>query len=238
MRYGLQETSSLERLLALATGVIAALEAKPETAEQAAPWKELKTQLRGARDARDDDRDAVYAAAARVRVLDAEWDAAVTDLSGRAWLAAGKDARTEPYASLFGSVKASDAVRLGVSKAQAFGARLVARARELGHADLTAAVDRLAAATEALSAAGARRDEASEKALLHDIRRRSLVRAAKDLGDATEVAILTRFPGRRDLVAAVLAAPEEDRRRRAGGAEPSAAPAPTEAPETDREGEG
>lgn len=180
--------------------------------------------LRGERDARDDARAAVLAASARVRVADADWDGVVTDVSGRAWLASGKDAGRLPYAALFGGVRAADAIELGPHKATVFGGRLLAKARELAHPDLVPAVERLAVSNEALAAAAAERDEATEKAAQHDVRRRALVREVEALAARTEVEILTRFPGRRDLVRAVLADPEGPRRRRGGERAPTPVP--------------
>ena len=119
----LPETASLEWLIDYAAGVEAAVAALPATNALSAPWQALRTRLRSARDARDDDRFALRAAEARARVADAEWDRALTTLSSEAFHVSGKDAGEPPYSILFGSVKARDAARLGAFKATAFGSR-------------------------------------------------------------------------------------------------------------------
>jgi len=212
MSYHIDTGSSLERLIEYSVGVEAGLEAHAELAAHGTTWRERRALLRGLRDARDEARYAWVRAASKLKVVDVDWDAIVTDLSGRAYLAAGKDAAADPYLTLFGTVKASDAVKLGPAKATAFGERVVARATELGHADLGGTVERLKAQNIALTTSGQARDAAREAALLHDLRRRKAIDDLTTLVAETEVAILTAFPGRRDLVRAILAPTTPSRR--------------------------
>jgi hypothetical protein len=218
MSYHIDTGSSLERLIEYSVGVEAGLEAHAELAAHGTTWRERRALLRGLRDARDEARYAWVRAASKLKVVDVDWDAIVTDLSGRAYLAAGKDAAADPYLTLFGTVKASDAVKLGPAKATAFGERLVTRATELGHADLGGTVERLKAQNVALTTNGQARDAAREAALLHDLRRRKAIDDLTTLVAETEVAILTAFPGRRDLVRAILAPTTPS--RRSSSAEP------------------
>jgi hypothetical protein len=218
MSYHIDSGSSLERLIEYSVGVEAGLEAHEGLADHGTTWRNRRGVLRDLRDARDEARYAWVRAASKLKVIDVDWDAIVIDLSGRAYLAAGKDAAAEPYRTLFGSVKASDAVKLGPAKATAFGDRLVARATELGHADLAPTVGQLKAQNVALTTSGQARDAAREAALLHDLRRRKAIDELMTLIAETEVAILTAFPGRRDLVRAILAPTTPS--RRSGSAEP------------------
>src|SRR5262245_30799454 len=112
MSFHLQPHSSIEALLDYVVGVSAALKAKEELATAATPWEELRRDLKQARDERDESRYVRIQASARVRVVDADWDEQVGALSGRAFLAADKQASKPPYAPLFGAVTAADARRL------------------------------------------------------------------------------------------------------------------------------
>jgi len=193
------------------TSVVAGLQAMDELAPLAVPWVEKRTRLRQARDERDADRDAVTAASAKVRVADARWDASIVGLSGVAFLAAGKDAKASPYAMLFGSVRAVDAVKLGAAKEAAFGAQLVKRARELSHPQLAEALAEVEARNAELERVAAARSEAVSAAQLHAIKRGKLVDELNCLVAVTEVGILTAFPGRKELTRAVLARQVEKR---------------------------
>lgn len=210
MSYQLPEAASLETLLDYATDVIAGLEAVPELAGLAAPWRTLRDGLRTDRDARDEARATLRGAQRKASVLDMLWDRALVDLSGRAFLAAGKNAGNEPYASLFGTVSAADATKLGAHNASAFGAQVVARANSLAHADLAGAVATLEAATSALETAGATRDDLEVKAQLHEITRIQRCVTVEKQVATTEVGVLTLFPGRADLVRATLAMARRD----------------------------
>ena len=67
--------------------------------------------------------------------------------------------------------------------------------------------ERLRTQNASLKTAAEARDAAREAALLHDLRRRMAIGALTDLVARAEVGILTAFPGRRDLVRAILAPP-------------------------------
>lgn len=138
MAYTLPETIPFEGMIDFITGASAGLKSIPELAPLAVAWDQRKLTLRAARDARDDARAKVIECSKVVDVRDTVWDKAVTDLSGRAFLAAGKDASKPPYAPLFGTVPAATATKLGPAKATVFGGGLVSKGTELAHPDLGA----------------------------------------------------------------------------------------------------
>ena len=181
MSYLLPQNWSLESLLDYNARVSASLGAMAGLQESLRRWNELRDRTRSARDERDNDRWAVLSASAVVDLQDALWDHAVTDLSGRAFLAAGKDA--------------------------VLGSKILALGKEQAHPDLAGALAALEAANASLAEAGAARDAAEEKSLLHEIRRRKLLAEYTTLVADSELAILTLHRGRRDLVRAALAPP-------------------------------
>jgi len=223
MSYRIPDSASLETLLDYVTDVIAGLEAVAELAVLAAPWRTLRADLRQDRDARDDARWTLRAAQRKTAVLDVQWDRALVDLSGRAFLAAGKKAGLEPYASLFGGISADEATRLGPHKAAALGTLVAEKAKAFANPELTAAVTALEAATPALEAAAAVRDDVALKAQLHEITRLQRHLAVEKQIALSEVAVLTVFPGRSDLVRATLA---PERTERAAKATVAQGPAP------------
>ena len=160
-----------------------------------------------------------------MRLRDAQWDRAVTDLSGRAFLAAGKDAGKSPYAPLFGTLPASAATRLGPAKATEVGERYLRNGRELNHAELNPHLETLGEATTRLREAGAARSEAQRDAQAHEIKRIVAKEQLELLIAETEVAILTSFVGRADLVRAVLG-PEPERPSSDAADEPADVPPP------------
>lgn len=210
--YKMTQEGSLETYIDYASATIAGLEALPETAILAAPFHTLRDQLKAERDARDEDRWTLLGAQRKVAVLDAQWDHAVVDLSGRAWLAAGKKPGAEPYASLFGTVTAKQVTVLGAHKETVIGEKLVAKGHELGHPDLAESLGKLSHANETLHTAAQVRDAADTQALLHEITRRKLKTELERLVAHAEVGILTQFPGRDDLVRAMLAPDRPDRK--------------------------
>ncbi|MEK7705577.1 MAG: hypothetical protein AAB426_11510 [Myxococcota bacterium] len=204
MSYQIPDNASLERMMDYTTGVVASLSAMPETAALVKPWQPVAEKLRAERDARDTTRAAQLAAAAKVRVCDARWDAVVTELSGRAYLAGGKDAMKEPYVSLFGSVRAADATALGPYKATVFGRKLLARLGELGHTDLKDMTAALASINTELERAATGRTEMAEKAAAHEVRRHKLVEEIEALVAQTEVGVLTALPGKSTISRTML----------------------------------
>lgn len=215
--------ASFETLLDYIVSVLAGLEALEEP-ELAVPWQTLLTSVRQDRDARDLARQALITAQRKVAVRDAAWDTAVTDLSGRAFLAAGKKADRPPYALLFAGVTADDARRLGPAKATAVGTALLRKGQELQHPDLADSLQRLAHANERLAAAEAARTQARAEAAVHEVPRVRAVDAVEALTAQTEVGILTRYPGRDDLVRAALAPQRSEPVRPASAADPVADP--------------
>jgi len=216
MSYTLDPKSSIEALLDYVAGAAAAVQALPATAHLVEPFLVVRKDLQDARDKRDEARFAHKCASAVVRVHDALWDEAILTLSGEAFLAAGKDAKASPYAPLFGTMKASEAQELGPAKALVFGGSVVSKARELAHPRLEAATAALAKAGQDLQQAASARDTAREQAELHELRRSRLVYGVEIAVAHCEVEILQRFPGRRDLVRAMLA-PEKPARVRIPG---------------------
>ena len=167
MAYALPETISFEGMIDYVTGASAGLKAVPELAPLAAPWDQRKLALRADRDARDDARGRVLECSKVVDVRDTIWDKAVTDLSGRAYLAAGKDASKVPYAPLFGTVPAATATKLGPAKATVYGVGLVSKGTTLAHPDLGASIQAVADANGPLSDAGTARAAATVDSSTH-----------------------------------------------------------------------
>lgn len=203
MSYRLTRSWSFESLRTYVVQVIAGLRAA-KLEDLAAPWVEKKAAVRTARDAREDARDREAETTAVVRVADSEWDNTVLLLSGTAYLASGKDAQQPPYSELFGTVKAAEMRELGPAKASVAGKKLATKTLALADSQLSALGQEIAAKTEALGTAESA-DEAAEIALLaHDVARLQLVQAIEKLGAETEAQILSRHPGRKDLVRAIL----------------------------------
>jgi hypothetical protein len=214
MSYRLPATASLESLIRYASGVNAGLLAMDALKPLADPWSGWRQSLRQARDLRDDELFALDTARARLRVLDSEWDRLVVLISGEAYLLSGKKADAEPYRSLFGAVTAQEATRLGAAKATAFGDRLVLHLAQAGHARLAELAQEFQPVNVRLKAAEAEVTAAEDKASLQGSQRRKLVREVEAQIGVSEVGILQLFPGRRDLVRAVLAPPRPERRER------------------------
>ena len=214
MSYSLPESTSLEGMIDYTTGVSAGLKAVTELVPLSAPWDARKLALRAARDDRDDARAKVIECSKVVDVRDTVWDKAVTDLSGRAYFAAGKDASKPPYAPLFGTVTAAAATKLGPAKATVYGDNLVSKGTALAHPDLGDAVQAVAAANKPLSDAGAARTTAQTEAAAHEIKRIQAREALELLIAETELGILQKFVGRDDLVRAILAPPRRTASKR------------------------
>ena len=225
MSYAFPASASLDTLLDHVCAVIAALEAVPELAALAAPWHKLRDGLLKARQLRDETRWTLLGAQLKVAVRDVAWDAAVGDLSGHAFLAAGKSDEKEPYASLFGPLVAKELRNLGPARATAAAELILAKGAALAHPDLTKSLATLKTATAALAGAAADRDKALEASLLLDIARAKQVTAVDALTATTEIGILTKFPGRRDVVRAVLAQAQPEAKSKAQEADAGTAPA-------------
>ena len=96
MSYTFPITASLDTVLDHVCGVIAVLEATPELMALAPPWRKLRDGLLAARQKRDETRWTLLGAQRKVAVRDVAWDVAVGDVSGHAFLAAGKSDKAEP----------------------------------------------------------------------------------------------------------------------------------------------
>jgi hypothetical protein len=204
MAYKLMRTTALEGLREYTVGVIAGLKAVKGLESLAAPWQTAKANIVKARDARDDARDAECETTAHVRVADAQWDRAVVELSGLTFLVSGKDAKAEPYAQLFGTLKAEKLKKLGPAKATAAGAELVEKLGAIRHPQLGASAKELDKLTKQLAAAEEADAAAELAALTHEIERVKLLRRLEVLIAETEARILAKFPGDEGLVRAIL----------------------------------
>ena len=231
---------SYGRLRRYATQVIGGLEARHGLTAEAPTWRDMRARIVAERAEREAKDDTVTICAAKVRVDDADWDQSVGDLSGLSFLLAGKKADAEPYSVLFGKVTAAQAKQLGRVKAAEVGQRLVKDGRRLGVPELEASLAALEAATSALQAAGGASDEA-EDALFEP--RRAKAKCVRDLNQliaVTEARILTAFPGRSDLVSAILRPWWQRTRARSktNAAQPAGSGDPDNAPVDDGEDEG
>lgn len=205
MAYQQPESASLEALIDYVGSAQAALQALDPTGALATPWQTLRDQLKGERDHRDDDRFAVLSASAVVRLRDAEFDKAVGDLSGVAFLAAGKKADAEPYSGLFGTTKATEARKLGPAAAVTFAEGLLQKAQAQGMAMLAEPLHNLHHATAHLGPAGQARTAAEQKSAVHEVVRKQALAATEALTATTQATLLAQWPGRDDLVRACLA---------------------------------
>jgi hypothetical protein len=205
MAHSFEDSTSLETLIDHAVMVEAGLSVEDEGLEDlSVPWGALIVHLKGARDTRDEKRHAWLRAVARVRARDNRWDRGIVRVSGKAYFAANKDANAEPYAPLFGSIKARDALGLGPAKAVVFGVALADKLEKLNHPALVGEADAVRAANEGLQAAATIRTKAHEDVMWQSVERTRLVGQVNLLLAQTEAAILTRFPGDDERVKALL----------------------------------
>lgn len=210
MAHTFEDATSLETLIDHAVMVEAGLSVEDEGLEDLAPaWGALIVHLQGARATRDEKRHAWLRAIARVRARDNRWDRGVVRVSGKAFFAAEKKAQAEPYAPLFGSIKAKEAMSLGPAKAVVFGAALADKLDKLNHPALVGEAQAVRAANDALQAAAAARTQAHEEVMWQSVERTRLVAQVNLLLAQTEAAILTRFPGDDDRVKALLYPPRK-----------------------------
>lgn len=233
MAYSIPKTWSLEKLRTYTVKVIAALVAlkalgkiKVEGMEalqgdwlQALieKWRAERATVIATRDARDEARDLVVEKNAVVNVFDMQWDATVGQLSSLSFMLAGSKANKDPYKTLFGTIKAKSLQALGPAKATVAADRLVEKINAMGDAKLLPLANVLDFQSRLLGAAS-EEDVAAETALLsHSIARMKLIRRLEMTVATTEVELLSRFPGRDDIVRAVLgtAAPKRTKKTNA-----------------------
>ena len=228
---------TIENLGDYVHGVLVALAVRADLAGLSSPWQDLL--------ARCDAHDARKRAARRglngARVAyafhHAEFANTVKKLSSETYHLAGKDVRAEPYVSFFGAVKVAEIQRFGLLKATAYGRSTVeleapvlsALTSESAKDLVRSLLAELHTATAALEEAGRVREDAASELTGLDIGRRLLVRQTLDLVAQTEVGILTRYQGRRDLVDAILALTNTPPR---SGLDPTGSKRPTRAPES------
>ncbi len=226
MSYTFSPDASLDALIDHVAGVIAVLEANPNLAALAAPWHKLRTDLLKTRQTRDETRWKLLGIQRKVAVATVEWGVAVGDLSGRALLAAGKNVRKDPYVSLFTPLRAAELRSLGPVRAVAAAGVIAAKGAALAHPELVKSLAALKTTTDALSAVEADRSAAQQAALVLDIARAAQVTAVDKLTATTEIGILTKFPGRGDLVRAALAPARSAPKSKAASVDPVTPPVP------------
>lgn len=177
-------------------------------------WRGELAAVIEARDARDKARDLVLEKNAVVGIFDMQWDATVGQMSSLAFLLANSRANQDPYKTLFGTIKASALQNLGPAKATVAALRLVEKVSALGDEKLSPLADALEFQSRLLGAAS-EEDIAAETALLgHAVARMKLIRRLEMTIATTEVELLTRFPGRDDIVRAVLAPPKAKKKKK------------------------
>jgi len=239
MSYSFKGNVGYGRLRRYATQVIGGLEARPQTQALAPPFRKIRDAITAARAEREAADDQVLIATARLRVEDSDWDQAIGKVSARAYELAGKVAQNDPYATLFGKVDARRAKSLGSAKAVAVGQSVVRDGRRLvdeGQPELGPPVEELAGATERLVAARASFDEADDALFAPRRAKKKLLAELNQLIAITEAGILGAFPGRSDIVGAILL-PWFERRRAGKSVEDADADAPDIDDESDDDGD-
>ena len=204
MAYNLPDTWSLETIIDYLWAIQAGLEADPALADQAGAWLALEARLVAERTTRDAARKALVKAASAQRRKDLNWDKVIKRIGTRSFADAERNAKRPPYAILFGSIRPSDATRLGAIKARELGAGLALKMRELKQADYDGLATQLEAASAELDAADKTRKTRAAEAQTHDVRRRALIEEVEALIDKTQIAILTAYRGESDLVRTIL----------------------------------
>jgi len=215
---------SLESLAGYAEQVEAGLDAIEQGKPFVARWSDFIVQIESATTARNAARRVLRRARARVRVLDARFDAALVELSGAAFAASGKDENESPYAELFGATEANDVVDWGVVKATVYGRKLLPQVKTFDHPKLNPHIEPLSAAIEALAEAGDVVDGAEGALGSHDIHRVKLLaemEAASIEGELDLAKALLKVPGRRELVRAVFAVEREEPKKKKDAAKPA-----------------
>lgn len=203
MSYKFKTSTSFGRGRRYLSQCIGGVEARPQTAHLAPPLKALRDEFVAQRAAREAVDDVVLVATARLRVEDVEWDKALGQVSSRSYLLSGKDADTDPYATLFGKVDAKRARGFGAAKAVIVGESVVRDGRRLD-ADLGTELSQLETATTRLNEAKRLYDEADDALFVPRQSKKKLIGKLNDLIAVTEAGILTAFPGRDDIVSAIL----------------------------------
>lgn len=204
MAYSFDETVSYSRARRYASQVIGGLAARPVLAAQVVDWRAMKQRIRIERDQREDADDLIIETSTATRVDDVDFDFCLTKTSGRSWELSGKDASAEPHATLFGKVPAKRARSFGPAKATEVGLRVVKDGRKFALPELEASLAELEAATAVLGTSFKAFEDAEDALFTPRQAKKKLVRALNLLIATTEAAVLTAFPGREDIVSAIL----------------------------------
>ncbi|MEZ4267530.1 MAG: hypothetical protein R3F39_14220 [Myxococcota bacterium] len=227
MAYQFEVTTGYGRLRRYASQVLGGVGARGALAGSGDDWRAMLGRIVAERASREAADDGVLMAGAVARVADVDFDASIGEVSGVSWLLAGKKPEGEPYLTLFGRIDAKRARGLGLAKASAVGERVVRDGRRLGVEGLAGALDGLDAATGALTAARTGVDTAEDALFEPRQAKKKLVRDLNQLIAVTEAAVLTAFPGRSDLVSAILT-PWFERRRGAAASATAGEPGDAE----------
>jgi hypothetical protein len=203
MAYKFRTSTSFGRARRYLSQCIGGVEARPQTAHLSPPLKALRDEFVAQRAARESVDDLVLVTTARLRVEDVDWDNALGQVSSKSYLLSNKDADSDPYATLFGKVDAKRARGFGAAKAVIVGETVVRDGRRLD-ADLEAELNQLEVATNRLSEAKRLFDEADDALFVPRQSKKKLINKLNDLIAVTEAGILTAFPGRDDIVSAIL----------------------------------
>lgn len=222
MSYRISSKIGVDRLLDYATAAGAALHASEETRDLAPQWFSLADEVDGHIADRRKSHRKTTIARALVRVADVRWDSTFERVADKAWMLSGKNRKRAPYEPLFGDVTASQLKDYGAQRAIAFGEDFEKRLVALKNPELMQFVDEVREANEKLKQADEDRKVAVREERMHQFPRLALVEKTQVLVNKTEIALLSRFPGNRELVRAVLSPTPTTRRRRRVAAQQAA----------------
>jgi len=216
MAYQFPDKTSFPRLRDYTAQVIGGCKARPDQlGTQVASWQATKVRVVELRSQREGANDAALEASTGARVEDVQFDVDLGGASAKSFELSGKDASKTPYVELFGKDDARTVKGYGPVKAVAAAGRIVKDGRRLKAteaasifaeraAELLPALDRLEASTGRLGAAATRVADAKDALFAPRQAKKKLVADLNALIAVTEAAILTAFPGRDDIVSAIL----------------------------------
>jgi len=204
MSYRFESGTSYTRLRRYAAQAIGGLKARKVFEPIVTTWFALKQRIAKEREVREQADDAVLEASTAARVEDADNDNALTDVSAKSWELSDKDASKDPHATLFGKLPAKRVKGFGPGRALEESDRIVKDGRRFSEHDFGTTLDTLEGTSRGLDLAY-KAFEATEDGLFEPRKtKKALIRAVNDLIAITEAAILTQFPGRDDIVSAIL----------------------------------
>jgi len=203
MSYRFELNTSYQRLRRYGAQVSGGLRARKVFDPHATSWAQMKQRIKREREQREEADDAVLEASTVTRVEDADNDAALTAVSGRSWELSNKEASADPHATLF-KIPAKRIKSFGAARAVEESSRIVRDGRRFAELDFEKTLDGLET-TSARLATAFQAFEAADDALFDPRRaKKALIRDINALIAVTEAAILTAFPGRDDIVSAIL----------------------------------